>query len=90
MKHVIVLSIPDWGVTPFADGQDRKLIAQQVDAFNAANETITDRHNIYYINVTGLTREAIADKSLLAPDGLHPSGKEYARWAEEIKRKITR
>jgi len=77
-------------VTPFADGQEPELIAQQVDAFTLPMRPSRIDNNIYYINVTGLTREAIADKSLLAPDGLHPSGKEYARWAEEIKRKITR
>jgi lysophospholipase L1-like esterase len=83
-ERVVVLSIPDWGVTPFANGRDREQIAREIDAYNVANKGICDRYNIYYINVTSWTREAASDPSLLAADGLHPSGKEYKRWAEKI------
>ncbi|MBI5857457.1 MAG: SGNH/GDSL hydrolase family protein [Sphingobacteriales bacterium] len=84
-ERVAVLSIPDWGVTPFAAGRDREQIAKEIDAYNAANKEISERYNIHYIYITPWTREAAADKSLLASDGLHPSGKEYKRWAEKIK-----
>jgi lysophospholipase L1-like esterase len=87
-ENVIVVSIPDWGVTPFAEGRDRAGIAEQIDLFNAANKAIAERYNIYYINITPWTKEAGADKSLLASDGLHPSGKEYMRWAEIIAKKM--
>ncbi len=82
--HVVVLSIPDWGVTPFANGRDRAQIAMEIDAYNAVNRQITQQYNVHYIDITPWTREAATDHSLLANDGLHPSGKEYKRWAEKI------
>ncbi len=82
--HVIVLSIPDWGVTPFANGRDRAQIAAEIDAYNAASKQIAEQYNVHYIDITPWTREATADHSLLAGDGLHPSGKEYKRWAEKV------
>jgi lysophospholipase L1-like esterase len=80
-NHVIVLSIPDWGVTPFAEGRDRQKIAGEIDEYNSINEEIAKKYGIHYINITESTRAATGDPSLLAPDGLHPSGKEYAKWA---------
>lgn len=82
--RVVVLSIPDWGVTPFANGRDRAQIAREIDAYNAANKLVAEQYNVHYINITPWTREAAADNSLLASDGLHPSGKEYKRWATAI------
>lgn len=82
--HVIVVSIPDWGVTPFANGRDRDQIAREIDAYNAANKTIAEQYKVHYINITPWTREAATDLTLLAGDGLHPSGKEYKRWAESL------
>ncbi|NOT52338.1 MAG: SGNH/GDSL hydrolase family protein [Chitinophagaceae bacterium] len=82
--HVVVLSIPDWGVTPFANDRDREQIAKEIDVYNAANKQITGQYNVHYIDITPWTREAVTDNSLLASDGLHPSGKEYKRWAEKI------
>ena len=82
--HVIVLSIPDWGVTPFAAGRDRKQIAREIDEYNTANEFIAGKYKVHYINITQSTRGAVTDASRLTLDGLHPSGKEYKLWAEEI------
>lgn len=82
--RVVILSIPDWGVTPFATGRDREQIATEIDAYNAANKAIALQYNIHYIDITPWTREAATDNSLLAADGLHPSGKEYKRWAERV------
>lgn len=83
-EKVVVLSIPDWSVTPFAGGFDRDRIAREIDAYNAANKAISTRYLVHYIDITPWTREAASDRSLLAADGLHPSGKEYQRWAERI------
>lgn len=83
-ERVAVLSIPDWGVTPFAEGRDREKISEEIDMYNRANQKIAARYNIYYINITPWTREAANDPTLLAEDGLHPSGKEYQRWAKKI------
>ncbi|MBL7740368.1 MAG: SGNH/GDSL hydrolase family protein [Chitinophagaceae bacterium] len=82
--HVIVLSIPDWGVTPFAEGRDRQQIAAEVDAYNAANKQVADVYKVHYIDITPGTRQAAKDTLLLTTDGLHPSGKEYRRWAEQV------
>jgi len=82
--HVFVLSIPDWGVTPFAEGKDREKIAREIDAYNKANKEITDEYKSYYLYITDSTREAAKDRSLVAGDGLHPSAKEYSVWAEHL------
>lgn len=83
-SRVIVLSIPDWGATPFAAGRDTNKIASEIDAYNAAKKTIAEKYKVHYIEITTGTREAANDESLLASDKLHPSGKEYARWAKKL------
>jgi len=80
--HVFVFSIPDYSVTPFAAGSDVAQISKEIDEFNAINKAITLSDNISYIEITALSREAKYDASLVAADGLHPSGKEYSKWAE--------
>jgi lysophospholipase L1-like esterase len=82
--HVIVLSIPDWGVTPYAKERNRQKIASEIDAFNQVNKAISDRYKVNYVDITQLTREAANDLSLLTEDELHPSGKDYQRWAEKL------
>lgn len=82
--HVFVLSIPDWGVTPFANGKNSVTIAHEIDAFNAVNRLFAEKYSVNYIDITPGTRLAANDPSLLAADQLHPSGKEYARWAEKL------
>ena len=86
---MIVLSIPDWGVTPFASGRDREQIAKEIDAYNAANKSIAEKYKVHYIDITPWTREAATDHSFVAGDGLHPSSKEYRRWAEKLSLIIT-
>lgn len=83
-KRVIVLSIPDWGVTPFASGRDRDQIANEIDQFNAVNQEEAEKAGAHYVDVTPASREAVSDGALVASDGLHPSGKMYARWAEKV------
>src|SRR5215203_3578792 len=82
--HVIVLSIPDWGVTPFANGRDRAQIAKEIDDYNAANRYISEICKVNYVDITPDSREAATDLTLTANDGLHPSAKEYARWAQKV------
>ena len=81
---VVVISIPDWGVTPYAQGRDRERIANEIDAFNAANRDEATAVGTTYLDITGLSRLAGGDRSLLAADGLHPSAAMYARWASAI------
>jgi len=83
-QNVFVLSIPDWGVTPFAEGKDRELIAKQIDEYNAAKKEITLAHKCNYCAITNSTRKNGTGKEFLAEDGLHPSAKEYSIWAERL------
>jgi lysophospholipase L1-like esterase len=83
-SRVFVLSIPDWGVTPFAEGRDRGRIAREIDAFNAVNKRIAQSYGVAYVDITPGTRLADKDLSVLASDKLHPSGKEYGRWADLV------
>jgi lysophospholipase L1-like esterase len=82
VARVIVFSIPDWGVTPFAAGRDAAQIASEIDAFNQVNLEETQKAGAHYIDVTPVSRKTIDDPSLVAGDGLHPSGKMYAEWAK--------
>ncbi len=81
---VIVLSIPDWGVTPFAAGFDRPRIALEIDEFNRVNRRLSTDAGVHYIDITPLSRQAGQEPANLAEDGLHPSGKMYAAWVDLI------
>jgi lysophospholipase L1-like esterase len=86
--HVFVLSIPDWGITPFAAGKDRLQIAHEIDIFNEACKTIAQTFQCNYIDITTSQREDGNKVEYLAEDGLHPSTKEYAKWAEKLSKSI--
>jgi lysophospholipase L1-like esterase len=81
--RVIVVSIPDWGVTPFAaaSGKDPAAVAAAIDRFNAVNKEETEKAGARYVEVTAASRRAKADPRLVAPDDLHPSEVMYAEWA---------
>lgn len=83
-EHVIVLSIPDWGVTPFAEGRDREQIGREIDAFNEVNLAEATKAGARYVDVTPVSRRAATDSALVAEDGLHPSGLMYREWAELV------
>ncbi len=83
-SHVIIISIPDWGVMPFAEGRDRKKIAEEIDAFNKVNDEEAKKSGCPYCNITSISRNATTDLSLAASDGLHPSAKQYGLWVEKI------
>ncbi len=81
--RVLALSIPDWGVTPFAaqSGRDTTAIAGEIDAFNAAARDACALRGIRFVDVTGISRERGAEPAMLADDGLHPSVAMYTEWA---------
>jgi lysophospholipase L1-like esterase len=78
-SRAIVLSIPDWGVTPFAAGRDRAKIAAEIDAFNAIGRSEAVRAGARFLDITPASRRASPE--LVAHDGLHPSGVMYEGWA---------
>lgn len=88
--HVFVLSIPDWGVTPFAEDRNRVQISQEIDAYNKANREIAESYKCNYIEITGSTRTNGVKAEYLAEDKLHPSGREYAVWAERLAEAMRR
>ena len=81
-RQVFVLSIPDWGVTPFAQksGRDLQQIADELDTYNAATREICDAHGVAFVDITQASRECGAKPAMLADDGLHPSEAMYAEW----------
>jgi lysophospholipase L1-like esterase len=82
--HVVVVSIPDWGATPFAAGQERERIAQEIDAYNAINKAESKRLGAHYVDITPLSRQAANNPSLVASDDLHYAGSMYAQWVQSM------
>lgn len=82
IENVFVLSIPDWGVTPFAEGRERKKISEEIDSYNRVKKEECDKAGIKYYDITEISR--IKDQVLTASDGLHPSGKMYGMWVDKI------
>jgi lysophospholipase L1-like esterase len=82
--RVMVLSIPDWGVTPFAEAGDAAAIATAIDAYNATNCALAAEKGVHYIDITTGQRQHGSEAEYLAADGLHPSAKEYTRWAAAV------
>ncbi len=84
--RVIVVSIPDWGVTPFAEGRDRRGIAAEIDRFNGVCRDEALGAGARYVDVTRSSRRAglAGEAGLLVSDNLHPSGVAYAEWARLI------
>lgn len=80
--RVLVLSIPDWGVTPYAmaSGRDRVQIGQELDAYNAAAAAICAEHDVAFVDITDLSRQLGGESVMLAEDGLHPSAAMYTLW----------
>ena len=85
-QHVIVISIPDWGVTRFGheSGRDTLQIAREIDLYNAANAQIAASLHVHYVDVTALSRAGGDAADMLVDDGLHPSAAMYRRWTDAI------
>ncbi len=82
--HVIVLSIPDWTVTPFAATQKKQHTGKEIESFNEICKSQASKFHTHYIDITTDTIAAGKDKSLLAEDQLHYSPKAYAQWASKL------
>jgi lysophospholipase L1-like esterase len=88
-NHVVVVSIPDWGATPFAEDRNREEIALEIDQYNSINHDISRTMGVHYIDITSGSRLAISDKTLVTSDNLHPSGSEYLKWANAVYKVIS-
>ena len=82
---VFVVSIPDWGVMPFAEGRDTCKIALEIDAYNKSIERICKIYGVRFFDITEISRKASETPSFVASDGLHPSGEMYAAWVNEVR-----
>jgi len=87
-KRVFVISIPDWGITPFASGRDKKEIAKEIDAYNLICEKNAKAQGANFINITDAYRLDGFKTEYLAFDGLHPSRLEYTKWAIKLSQQI--
>lgn len=87
-NRVFVVSIPDWGVTPFGQRRDFREVSAAIDAINAINRAETERRGIVYIDITEISRRVPDDGTLIAGDGLHPSGEMYRLWVEQMQPEI--
>ena len=87
-NRIFVVSIPDYGVTPFGSNNS-ETIAQELDDYNEYARSRCQALNIPYINITEISRSLGASDGALASDNLHPSGIQYAEWVEEIAPAVT-
>ena len=81
---ILVLSIPDWGETIFNKDRDPIQISAEIDQFNIINNKECQAAGIQYVDITPVSRQVASDPTMLASDGLHPSGKMYAAWVDLI------
>ena len=88
-EKVFVLSIPDWGVTAFGEG-NRDHIAAEIDRFNAVAKEECEKQKVLFIDITGISRTALGDPTMLASDQLHFSGKMYKLWVNEVLPQVRR
>lgn len=91
LDHVVVLSIPDWGVTPFAinRGTDKGKVAAEIDEYNQAKKEVCDNYGVAYIDITEDYREIGANPEMVVEDNLHPSGLVYTRWTDKLFKKVS-
>lgn len=83
-SKVIVISIPDWGYSPYGSSYDRDRISDEIDQFNNILKKISEQNNLNFVDVTQISRLAIKEPNLIAEDKLHPSGLMYFEWVEKI------
>lgn len=79
---VLVLSIPDWGVTPFAMDRDLHKIAHEIDTFNRSAARRCESQQVTWVDVTSCSRAVGSQPHMLVADQLHPSRHQYEEWVE--------
>ena len=83
-ERLFVVSIPDWGSSPYGKTLNRIQISKEIDDFNLVLKEESEKRGIRYFNITTISRTALTDDSLIASDGLHPSGKMYKLWVDKM------
>jgi len=85
-NHVVVISIPDWGITPFAKAKDmdESKVTREINTYNLACKTISEKHEVAYIDINEAYQEVGDQIEMLAADGLHPSAQMYGIWTKKL------
>lgn len=83
-ERLFVVSIPDWGASPYGATLNRTQISKEIDEFNSVLKEESEKRGVRYFNITTISRRALTDNSLIAIDRLHPSGKMYKLWVDKI------
>lgn len=86
--RVFVVSIPDYGFTPFGKPNQEK-ISRELDRYNEVNRQVSEKLGVTYVYITDISRRGLAEPDLVASDGLHPSGKMYDEWVDAILKRVT-
>ena len=89
-SRTYVVSIPDWGVTPFAKFKNSKKIAREIDEFNTLMQKSSTKMGVHYIDVTKSSKNMAVQPSLIASDSLHPSKRMYKIWAKKMAKIVTK
>jgi lysophospholipase L1-like esterase len=87
-SKVFVVSIPNYGVTPFGLSKEESIRTELLE-YDAIAESIASEYGIPFVNITPISEKAKDDPSLVAMDNLHPSGSMYTQWVSEILPVVT-
>lgn len=88
-EHVIVISIPDYSISPFAQTKDPENISKSIDLFNSVNNALSIQYKVQHIDISTDLKDVKDPASLFVEDGLHPTANEYKKWANEAVKIIT-
>ena len=83
-KRLFVISIPDWGASPYGFSFDRVKVSKEINEFNSVVKEESEKRGLRYFDITTISRRALIDRTLIASDGLHPSGKMYKLWVDKM------
>ena len=83
-ERLFVVSIPDWGASPYGFGFDRAKVSKEINDFNSVIKEESEKRGLRYFDITAISRRALLDRTLIASDGLHPSGKMYKLWVDKM------
>ena len=83
-ERLFVVSIPDWGASPYGFGFDRAKVSKEINDFNSVVKEESEKRGLRYFDSTAISRRALLDRTLIASDGLHPSGKMYKLWVDKM------
>ena len=89
-ERFFVISIPDWGASPYGFGFDRAKVSKEINEFNSVVKEESEKRGLRYFDITAISRRALIDRTLIASDGLHPSGKMYKLWVDMMIPEISK